>query len=129
MAKNFIRFQILGLRMETLGDDLAESQRNRIRSGIRVDGNASSPLSPRYARSKARRFGNAKRNWNASGLTLSSLQRLRSGDNRVVIGFVTPEANKRAAINNAREKMFGLAKVDWDLIGRHFLSFVGIRYA
>jgi hypothetical protein len=63
-------------------------------------------------RAKQRRGLMPVRDWTWRGRTLRSLNVLRANENSVTIGFTDPQADKIAAVNNRREKAFGVSPED-----------------
>ena len=66
-----------------------------------------------YRRYKSRKAPPAIRNWKLTGRTLRGMNVLRANENRAVIGFSDPVAGMRAAINQKRERQFGLSPANW----------------
>ena len=111
------RFEVSGYsptRMIQIAGELTKSIGERIMAARNVYDAPALPLRPGYAKWKARKRPNIPtlRNWMSTTLTMHSLKVLEATDNRAVIGFIGAEANKRAAINNWRERQFGVSPVD-----------------
>ena len=100
-------------QMAALGQTGVDSIQARLERGQNVSDQPAAPLAKRYQAYKARRSPPAIRNWRLSGRTLGALRVLRANENRAVIGFSDPEAGRRAAINNRRERQFGLSPANW----------------
>jgi len=66
-----------------------------------------------YRRYKSRNAPPAMRNWRRTGRTLCGMNVLRANENRAVIGFSDPVAAMRAAVNQRRERQFGLSPANW----------------
>jgi hypothetical protein len=106
-------------QMVEIGQAAVGSILDRIERGENVLDQPAAPLAKRYQAYKARRSPPAIRNWKLTGRTLRALRLLRANENRAVIGFSDPEAGRRAAINNQRERQFGLSPANWrDVIER-----------
>lgn len=108
-------------QMFTVGQGLVtKAMLPRMRAGLTTEDTAAPPLTRRYAVFKARKAPPAIRNWTLTGRTLRSLQVLSSIENQAVIGFTDRETNKRAYINNARVKQFGVSKADSMVLSAEF---------
>ena len=99
-------------QMTTIGLFMADRIRRRIESGVNAADNPSKALSQGYMRAKQRRGLQPVRDWTWRGRTLRSLNVLRANENSVTIGFTDPQADKIAAINNRRERAFGVSPED-----------------
>ena len=99
-------------QMTTIGLFMCDRIRRRIQNGLNVDDNPSRELSQSYMRAKQRRGLMPVRDWTWRGRTLRSLNVLRANENSVTIGFTDPQADKIAAVNNRREKAFGVSPED-----------------
>jgi hypothetical protein len=99
-------------QMTTIGLFMADRIRRRIQSGVNISDNASKALTQGYMRAKQRRGLQPVRDWTWRGRTLRSLNVLRANENGVTIGFTDPQADKIAAVNNRREKAFGVSPED-----------------
>ena len=104
--------------MATIGQVTADSVVARIRRGVNVQDAAAKPLKPGrnghrgYPDYKVARGLQGIRDWVWRGKTMRSLKVKSANENRVVIGFVDPEADRIAHFNNQREKQFGLSPKD-----------------
>jgi len=107
-------------QMQSLGNALRDSVRDRIRRATDVYDAPAPPLKPHrnnpnssYAAIKVRRFGGQPiRDWWRTGRTLRSLHVLTVSINRVVVGFTDSVSNFRAFINNRRHRQFGMSPQD-----------------
>lgn len=99
-------------QMTTIGLFMADRIRRRIESGVNAADNPSKALTQGYMRAKQRRGLQPVRDWTWRGRTLRSLNVLRANENSVTIGFTDPQADKIAAVNNRREKAFGVSPED-----------------
>jgi hypothetical protein len=99
-------------QMTTIGLFMADRIRRRIQSGVNISDNPSKELTQGYMRAKQRRGLQPVRDWTWRGRTLRSLNVLRANENSVTIGFTDPQADKIAAVNNRREKAFGVSPED-----------------
>lgn len=110
------RFTVPGYQpeqMKEISQELIEAGiRARIMRGQNTYDGAATPLKRGYARMKQRRGKQALRDWVFTGRTLRSLQVLSATHNKSIIGFTDAVSNKRAAINNARERQFGISPSD-----------------
>lgn len=133
----FVSSGFTGAQMAQVGDALVKRGIvPRIQSGLTVGDSAAPALAqdrtiinPKtgtvrtvagYGTKKARVHPPAIRNWTYSGRTLRSMKTLTAQPNRAVVGFVDAETNKRAAINNARSKQFGVSATDRGVISAEF---------
>lgn len=92
----------------------------RIQSAKTVDDSPAPPLTPRYAKQKAKKAPPAVRNWTYTGRTLRSMKVLSAAPNRAEIRFSDAETNKRAAINNVRSRQFGVSGSDRVVLADEF---------
>src|SRR5690349_12314645 len=99
-------------QMQSIGQVMADTIIARIKSGNNVNDSASKALKPGYAKSKIRHGRAPIRDWYRRGLTLGSLKVKSASENRVVVGFVNPQADMIAHINNRRERAFGVSPND-----------------
>ena len=99
-------------QMTTIGLFMCDRIRRRIQSGVNISDNPSKELTQKYMRAKQRRGLMPVRDWTWRGRTLRSLNVLRANENSVTIGFTDPQADKIAAVNNRREKAFGVSPED-----------------
>jgi len=65
-----------------------------------------------YADYKRARGLQPIRDWFWTGRTMRSLKVKSASENRAVIGFVDPNADRIAHVNNLREKQFGVSPTD-----------------
>jgi len=100
-------------QMVEIGQVAVASILERLERGQNVSDQPAAPLRPSYRKYKARRSPPAIRNWKLTGRTLRGLRVLEANENRAVIGFSDPEAGRRAALNNRRERQFGLSPANW----------------
>jgi len=99
-------------QMTTIGLFMCDRIRRRIQSGVNISDNPSKELTQKYMRAKQRRGLMPVRDWTWRGRTLRSLNVLRANENSVTIGFTDPQADQIAAVNNRREKAFGVSPED-----------------
>lgn len=113
MVGPFSPEQMLGI-----GQVLADSILARIRHGVTVDDAPARPLKPGkpgrrgYPDYKIARGLQPIRDWTWRGRTLRSLKVKSVNENRAVIGFVDPQSDAIAHINNLRERQFGVSPAD-----------------
>ena len=105
-------------QMVEIGQVCADSIKARLERAENVYDQPAKPLSEGrrgtgYKRYKSRKAPPAIRNWNLTGRTLRGMRVLRANENRAVIGFSDPVAAMRAAINNRRERQFGVSPANW----------------
>ncbi len=104
--------------MQTIGNVLVDSISARIRKAVNVNDAAARPLKPGrnghrgYPEYKAARGLQPFRDWFWTGRTMRSLKVKSASENRVVIGFVDPNADRIAHVNNLRERQFGVSPRD-----------------
>jgi hypothetical protein len=104
--------------MQTIGGVLVDSISTRIRKAFDVNDAPAKPLKPGrngrrgYPDYKAARGLQPFRDWFWTGRTMRSLKVKSAGENRVVIGFVDPNADRIAHVNNLRERQFGVSPRD-----------------
>jgi hypothetical protein len=104
--------------MLTIGNVLRDSIAERIGKGLNVNDAPAKPLKPGrnehrgYPDYKAARGLQPFRDWFWTGRTMRSLKVKSANENRVVIGFVDPNADRIAHVNNLREKAFGISAKD-----------------
>jgi hypothetical protein len=115
--------------MASLGDTVLKAVSTRIKKGVNCEDNPAKPLKPGrngkpgYAEYKARRGIAAVRNWISPIQwpknrikTMRALKVKAANENRVIIGFIDPKADRIAHINNMQEKMFGLSPKDREVL-------------
>jgi hypothetical protein len=71
-----------------------------------------------YAKFKIRIGAKPIRDWFLTGQTMRSLKVSAYGPGKAIISFTTPEAQKRAYINNRRHRQFGLSQKDKQVLLR-----------
>jgi hypothetical protein len=104
--------------MQTIGNVVLDSISSRIRKGLNVNDAETKPLKPGrnghrgYPDYKMARGLQPFRDWVWTGRTMRSLKVKSASENRVVIGFVDPNADRIAHVNNLREKQFGISPKD-----------------
>ncbi len=104
--------------METIGNVLVDKISTRIGKGLNVSDTPAKPLKPGrngrkgYPDYKAARGLQPIRDWFWTGRTMRSLKVKSASENRAVIGFVDPRADRVAHANNRREKQFGISPTD-----------------
>ena len=97
---------------------LRDSIAARIGKGLNVNDAPAKPLKPGrngrrgYPDYKAARGLQPFRDWFWTGRTMRSLKVKSASENRAVIGFVDPNADRMAHVNNLREKQFGISPKD-----------------
>lgn len=132
-------------QMVEIGNACVDSIKARLERAENVYDQPAPPLSMRYRENwrahklvsfgadrgyrayKARKAPPAIRNWKLTGRTLRGMRVLRANENRVVIGFSDPVAGMRAAINNRRERQFGVSPANWRDILRAVREFRFLR--
>lgn len=111
-------------QMQTIAQVTMDSVYARIRRGLNVQDAAAKPLKPGrngrrgYPDYKVARGLQGIRDWVWRGKTMRSLKVKAANENRAVIGFIDPEADRIAHINNQREKQFGLSPKDEEVLKR-----------
>ena len=104
--------------MQTIGNVVRDSIAARIGKGLNVEDAPARPLKPGrngrrgYPDYKAARGLQPFRDWFWTGRTMRSLKVKAVSENRVTIGFVDPNADRIAHVNNLREKQFGVSPKD-----------------
>ena len=104
--------------MQTIGGVLVDSISGRIRKAVNVNDDPAKVLKPGrngrrgYPDYKAARGLQPLRDWVWTGRTMRSLKVKSANENRVVIGFVDPNADRVAHVNNLRERQFGVSPKD-----------------
>jgi hypothetical protein len=98
--------------MMQIGQPFAASITSRIRRGVNVQDQPAKPLKKGYAIAKRKHGGSGLRDWTWSGDTLDQLALLDVSANRGRIGFATTKADMIAHFNNAKERQFGVADSD-----------------
>jgi hypothetical protein len=105
-------------QMVELGQVAVDSIKARLERAENIYDQPAKPLSEGkrgtgYRRYKSRKAPPAIRSWKLTGRTLRGMNVLRANENRAVIGFSDPVAAMRAAINQKRERQFGLSPANW----------------
>jgi hypothetical protein len=104
--------------METIGGVLLESISTRIRKALNVNDTPAKALKPGrngrrgYPDYKAARGLMPVRDWVWTGRTLRSLKVKSVSENKAIIGFIDPNADRIAHVNNLRERQFGISPKD-----------------
>ena len=104
--------------MQTIGGVLVDSISARIRKAINVNDAAAKALKPGrngrrgYPDYKAARGLMPIRDWVWTGRTMRSLKVKSASENAATIGFVDPNADRIAHVNNLRERQFGISPKD-----------------
>jgi hypothetical protein len=114
--------------MQTIGNVVLDSISSRIRKGLNVNDAETKPLKPGrnghrgYPDYKMARGLQPFRDWVWTGRTMRSLKVKSASENRVVIGFIDPNADRIAHVNNLREKQFGVSPKDRKNMSRGLLA-------
>jgi hypothetical protein len=104
--------------MLTIGNVVVDSIKDRLHNGLNIRDETAKPLKPGrngkrgYPDYKASRGLQPFRDWFWTGRTLRSLKVKEVNENRCVIGFIDPNADLIAHVNNLREKAFGISPKD-----------------
>ena len=104
--------------MLAIGNVLRDSIAARIGKGLNVNDAPAKALKPGrsgrrgYPDYKAARGLQPFRDWFWTGRTMRSLKVKSASENRAVLGFVDPNADRMAHANNMREKQFGVSPKD-----------------
>ena len=104
--------------MQTIGGVLVDSISTRIRKAFNVNDAPAKPLKPGrsgrrgYPDYKAARGLMPIRDWVWTGRTMRSLKVKSANENAATIGFVDPNADRIAHVNNLRERQFGISPKD-----------------
>jgi hypothetical protein len=104
--------------MLAIGNVLRDSIAARIGRGLNVNDTPAKALKPGrngrrgYPDYKKARGLQPIRDWFWTGRTMRSLKVKSASENRAVIGFVDPNADRIAHVNNLREKQFGVSLKD-----------------
>jgi hypothetical protein len=111
-------------QMQTIAQVTLDSVAARIHRGETVEDTPAKPLKPGrngkrgYPDYKLARGLQAIRDWTWRGLTMRSLKVKAANENRAIIGFIDPQADRIAHINNLRERQFGLSPRDREVLQR-----------
>ncbi len=104
--------------MLTIGNVVVDSIKDRLHKGLNINDQPAKPLKPGrdghkgYPDYKAARGLQPFRDWLWTGRTLRSLKVKQVSENRAVIGFIDPNADLIAHVNNIRERAFGISPKD-----------------
>jgi hypothetical protein len=104
--------------MLTIGNVVVDSIKDRLHKGLNINDQPAKPLKPGrdghkgYPDYKAARGLQPFRDWLWTGRTLRSLKVKQVSENRCVIGFIDPNADLIAHVNNLRERAFGISPKD-----------------
>ena len=104
--------------MLAIGNGVRDSIATRISKGLNVNDAPAKVLKPGrsghrgYPDYKAARGLQPFRDWFWTGRTIRSLKVKSASENRVVVGFVDPNADRIAHINQLRERQFGISPKD-----------------
>jgi hypothetical protein len=104
--------------METIGGVLVDSISTRIRKAFNVNDAPAKALKPSrngrrgYPDYKAARGLMPVRDWMWTGRTMRSLKVKSVSENKATIGFIDPNADRIAHVNNLRERQFGVSPKD-----------------
>ena len=104
--------------MLEIGNVVVDSIKARLHNGLNIRDEPAKPLKPGrngkrgYPDYKAARGLQPFRDWFWTGRTIRSLKVKQASENRCVIGFINPNADAIAHVNNLREKAFGISPKD-----------------
>lgn len=104
--------------MLEIGNVVVDSIKDRLHKGLNINDEAAKPLKPGrngkrgYPDYKAARGLQPFRDWFWTGRTIRSLKVKQASENRCVIGFINPNADAIAHVNNIRERAFGISPKD-----------------
>jgi hypothetical protein len=104
--------------MLEIGSVVVDSIKDRLHKGLNVRDEAAKPLKPGrngkrgYPDYKAARGLQPFRDWFWTGRTMRSLKVKQASENRCIIGFINPNADAIAHVNNIRERAFGISPKD-----------------
>jgi hypothetical protein len=104
--------------MLEIGNVVVDSVKDRLHKGLNIRDEAAKPLKPGrngkhgYPDYKAARGLQPFRDWFWTGRTMRSLKVKQASENRCVIGFINPNADAIAHVNNIRERAFGISPKD-----------------
>lgn len=96
-------------QMIQLADALNKSIQARMDRGQDIYDAAAPPLSPNYAKFKAKRYGSTLRDLKATGRTRRGMRTTKAGQNTATLGFVDPIALLRVKFNNKRSRQWGIS--------------------
>lgn len=110
------------MQMLDIADDTRKHIQNRIQSAVNCEDQPAQPLKEnrfKYPEKKVKAGIEPLRNWISpvryprSHVKLTRAMRvLRTNENRAEIGFIDPNSDRIAHINNQREKQFGVSPAD-----------------
>ncbi|HZT29242.1 MAG TPA: hypothetical protein VFA33_05130 [Bryobacteraceae bacterium] len=104
--------------MLAIGNVVVDSIKDRLHKGLNVNDQQAKPLKPGrnghrgYPDYKSARGLQPFRDWFWTGHTLRALKVKQASENRCVIGFIDPNADLIAHVNNLRERAFGISPKD-----------------
>ena len=104
--------------MLDIGNVVVESIKSRLHKGLNINDQPAKPLKAGrngkkgYPDYKAGRGLQPFRDWFWTGRTMRSLKVKQASENRCVIGFIDPNADRIAHVNNIRERAFGISRKD-----------------
>ena len=111
-------------QMQSIGNVMLDTISSRIRRGMNCNDAPAKPLKPGrgghrgYPDYKSGRGLQPIRDWFWRGRTMRSLAVKSVSENRAVIGFTDPQADRIAHFNNRREKQFGVSPKDRSVLGQ-----------
>ena len=104
--------------MQTTGGVLVDSISGHIRKAVNANDDPAQALKPGrngrrgYPDYRAARGLQPLRDWVWTGRTMRSLKVKSANENAATIGFVDPNADRIAHVNNLRERQFGISPKD-----------------
>ena len=104
--------------MQTTGGVLVDSISGHIRKAVNANDDPAQALKPGrngrggYPDYRAARGLQATRDWVWTGRTMRSLKVKSVSENKAIIGFIDPNADRIAHVNNLRERQFGVSPKD-----------------
>jgi len=98
--------------MTVIGTFMCDRIRRRIQSGLNAEDAPAKPLTAVYQKTKGLHGLSPLRDWTWRGRTLRSLAVKSASENHVTIGFIDPQSDYIAHINNLRERAFGVSGED-----------------
>lgn len=111
-----------------IGNAVRDSIAERIGKGLNVDDAPAKVLKPSrngrrgYPEYKLARGLAPIRDWFWTGRTMRSLKVKSATENRVLIGFVDPNADRIAHVNQLRERQFGISPKDRNVLNAAVLA-------
>jgi len=93
-------------QMSDLGKIMIGVKLDRITQAINSQDSPAKPLVDRYAKRKIQRNRAPVRDWLWRGLTRGSAKVIIASEDRVVIGFINPEADRIVTAQRRREEMW-----------------------